>query len=72
MNNEEYLKRWAQQMNEREPEPSCDCQKCQRRHEECAEFMKMDRPDYPYDRQWCHYYREEAEGSRTLGEMEAS
>ena len=42
-----------------DPEPPCDCQKCTRRHEECAEFMALNGPMRLYDREWCHWYKEE-------------
>ena len=42
-----------------EQEPPADCQKCTRRHGKCAEFTALNRPNHPYNREWCHWYLEE-------------
>jgi len=40
-------------------EPPCDCQDCERRHGECAEFTALNKPNWPYNREYCHWYKKE-------------
>jgi len=40
-------------------EPPCDCQKCVRRHGECAEFTASNNPNRTYNREYCHWFKEE-------------
>ena len=40
-------------------EPPCNCQDCERRHWQCAEFTALNRPERPYDREYCHWYLKE-------------
>ena len=42
-------------------EPPANCQDCEHRHEECAEFNALNRPQAPYNREACHWYKKEAE-----------
>jgi len=42
------------------PEPPCDCQKCIRRHTECAEYKALNKTNCPYDREYCHWYLKES------------
>ena len=41
------------------PEPPCDCQLCERRHGECAEFTASNNPNRTYNREYCHWFKEE-------------
>jgi len=41
------------------PEPPANCQTCTHRHSECAEYTALNRPNYPYNRGFCHWYNEE-------------
>ena len=40
-------------------EPPCNCQDCERRHSQCAEFAALNHPLFPYDREYCHWYLKE-------------
>jgi len=41
-------------------EPPCDCQKCERRHGDCAEFTALNHPEMPYNRGYCHWFKPES------------
>jgi hypothetical protein len=40
-------------------EPPANCQDCERRYSQCAEFAALDRPNRPYNREYCHWYLKE-------------
>jgi len=59
MNEERYMPWMGKE------EPPCDCQKCQRRHGQCAEFTALNRPNYPYNRGYCGWYLKEEESQHS-------
>lgn len=40
-------------------EPLANCQDCEKRHSQCAEFKSLNHPQMPYNRGHCHWYKQE-------------
>ena len=51
---------WWRHLQEVSEEPPANCQDCERRYGQCAEFTALNRPQMPYNRKWCHWYLKES------------
>lgn len=48
-------------------EPPCNCQDCERRHNQCAEFTNLNHLGRPYNRGYCHGYLKESINNGGVG-----